>query len=246
MSSSMLKIIAIVTMVLDHTAFTFLVYGTPEYMVLRSIGRLSFPIFCFLLAQGFVYTRNRKKYTLRMLIFALVSEWPYHLWLYGRARYVWEDSFNVFFELFLGLLAIACVNKAIKVIRNREAIKTEWWKIPVFTLCAAGIVYIAEFFNTSYGAYGILLIIGFYLAKENKILLGLVIAATTVGYVAETVIDKGVEVSLVLQRYAILACFPILLYNGKKGWNMPKYIFYVFYPLHILILYLIKTYMLNA
>ena len=116
-----LKWIAIITMFIDHSAKGVLYLGFLKprfpvakgsdlytlyqlYKVLRGVGRIAFPIFCFFLIQGFLYTRSREKYMLRMLVFALVSEIPFDLALYGRIVYPTHQ--NVYFTLLLGLLML--------------------------------------------------------------------------------------------------------------------------------------------
>lgn len=129
-SGSTIKLIAIIAMFIDHTAATILermmmragymlatinagamadwIAGHKllfiPYIVMRMIGRFGFPIFCFLLVEGFVHTHNRKKYALRLFLFALISEIPFDFAF--RGEWFFSGYQNVFFTLFLGMLAM--------------------------------------------------------------------------------------------------------------------------------------------
>lgn len=236
-SGSTLKIIAIVTMVIDHIGAIILermliergilevtatqvsafleVNGVLYYtdIILRTIGRISFPIFCFLIVQGFLHTHNLKKYLIRILVFAFVSEIPFDL--------AFSNSFidlqyqNIFFTLFFGILAMSAIQIAEQ--------KKEWNIINrvVFGILSIGLCIIAvKFLKTDYDIYGVLVIVIMYIFKRWKTL------SAGLGCVA---LMSGIPpfVSLV----------PIHLYNGKKGRNI-KWLFYLFYPIHIILLYL--------
>lgn len=181
------------------------------YQIMRIIGRIGFPIFCFLLIEGFQKTRDVKKYALRLGAFALISEVPFDLAFKAQ---ILEFSYqNVFFTLFLGLLTvIAC-----------DAIeRTEWNKvakgITVIGAIAAGAM-VAELLRTDYGAIGVLCIMALYLFRRNKVW------QLVAGCVA-----------FCWELPALLAFLPIGFYSGERGLRL-KYIFYLFYPLHLLIIY---------
>lgn len=231
MTGSSLKMIAIITMFIDHTAAVILermLYGqglSPEtmnlyivYMVMRLIGRLGFPIFCFLLIEGFCYTRNVKKYALRLFLFALISEVPFDLGFIGNTFY-WQYQ-NVFFTLFIGLLVLTGFRFAEE--------KIEWGKpfliVFDFLVLAAG-MYAADWLMTDYGGMGVLTIAAMYLFRKNRVL------EAGIGCAVLTMMSLN-EIT------AFFVLIPIHKYNGKRGWNL-KWVFYVFYPLHILLLYLI-------
>lgn len=236
-TGSTLKMIAIIAMFIDHVGAIIVermmlqtINGADGAalldrrglvlldMVLRLIGRIGFPIFCFLLIEGFIHTRNVKKYALRLLLFALISEVPFNLGFCG-------DLFNgiyqnVFFTLFIGLL----VMMVLRIVEQRQ----DWRKgiriIAEIGVAAVGMV-VAELLRTDYGAIGVLTITAMYLYRQNRVLQALF------GCMVLTVMNM-MEIS----SFAML--IPIRLYNGKRGWNM-KWFFYAFYPIHILILYLV-------
>lgn len=201
-----LKCIAMASMLIDHMGAVLF----PQYLILRMVGRLAFPIYCFLLVEGVMHTRDIRKYELRLLGFALISEIPFDLAFRGGVN--WEHQ-NVFFTLFLGVVAIDLAE------RYKNKI------ILVFSF--ASMILLAEFMNTDYGGKGIVFILCYYLLYERK-------AAKQLLFLLENFLLYGRGV----QMYASLAVVPMLLYNGRKGPSI-KYFFYVFYPLHLVILHLI-------
>lgn len=202
-----LKLIAMITMVVDHTGAVFF----PNIRILRIIGRLSFPIFCFLLVEGYFYTKNIYKYTIRLFLFALISEIPYDLAFSGNI--IDFSGQNVFFTLLLGLIAI--------------------WSFDIISDKSKGVVCLiacfiaAELLSTDYAGGGVLMIIMFYLFRTNIIYSG--IAQLSIN----TLVYGGA------QKYASFAMIPIAFYNGKRGPKGLKYVFYFFYPVHLLLLYII-------
>lgn len=181
----------------------------PEERIFRYIGRLAFPIFCFLLAEGYYYTRNVRNYLCRLGIFALLSEVPYDL---AFCRSFWAvEKQNVFFTLLIGLVMLWILDK------EKETII----KIGVVILA----MWAAEFLHTDYGFRGILLIAVFGMTRDHKQIGGVLAAGWNFLWQNP------------LQYAGALAVLPIAAYNGKKGRSM-KYFFYLFYPAHLLILYL--------
>ena len=234
-SGSTLKIIALITMLIDHAGVclvesrvnfatmnylfgTFIYSKDPTamaYIIMRSIGRMAFPIFCFLLVEGFRHTKDIKKYAIRLLIFAFISEVPFDLALqYGRVGLEYQ---NIFFTLFIGLITIYLMD----MYRDKRVLAV----VIFITGC-----YLAHVFRTDYGYNGIVAIALFYLARDSKIKQ---VFANLIGFLFE-ITHWGM---------AYLSIPFIYLYNGKRGINL-KYIFYIFYPAHLLILYLIKVFIL--
>ncbi len=242
-SGSTLKIIAVISMLIDHAAAAVIVRliyacnaqmfatGTwimdryndsslfTAYYAMRNIGRIAFPIYCFLLVEGFQRTRNEMKYAARLAAFALVSEIPFDL-AFNSTIYAFEYQ-NVFFTLLLGLLAMIEMDT---VGKHQWSEKQFVQRTVVGLLDAGGILICAktaDFLNTDYHSIGVLCIIALYLLRKWKLPQAIVGA-----------------LSFSWEFPASLAFAPIYFYNGKRGLKM-KYFFYVFYPLHLLILYLI-------
>ena len=202
-----LKIVAIITMIIDHIGVIFF----PNVIAFRVIGRISFPIFAFLIVEGFLHTRDVKKYMIRLGGFALLSEIPFDLAFHGTVLEF--GSQNVFFTLFLGVVLLYFYGQQYS---NAARVGC------VILLLLAG-----DIFRTDYGAWGILMIFCFYAFHDRKVMQML------------SVIFINVVAFGLLQSFAVLALIPISLYNGKRGLPV-KYLFYIIYPAHLLVLFLIK------
>ena len=215
LSSTALKIIALVIMVIDHIGCVFMT-ASPYYMDIRTIGRISFPIYCFLIAEGMFYTRDIRKYAWRLGAFALISEIPYDLAFYGTPFY-WHHQ-NVFITLFLAVFVIA-------VSREFSRYALDWCSY----VAVAAILIIAEFSYADYGAVGVFLILLFYYMRDDKwrcfLSVSLLMLIAWWG---------GIQI------YGAFAMSFLLLYNGKKGAGINKYVFYGFYPVHLIILWLVQ------
>lgn len=225
LSGSSLKLIAVITMLIDHIGAAVLARGlvmglwSPElygvYSAMRIIGRVAFPIYCFLLVEGFEHTRDRKKYALRLLLFAIISEVPFDLAFKSK---VLEFSYqNVFFTLFIGLITIM----VIRVVEEKQEWQP-WLKTTAIIAIGLAGMAIAYLLKTDYDAMGVMCILALYLFRRTR---GLQILAGCITFGS-------------FELPALVAFIPIAFYNGKRGWNI-KYFFYVFYPLHLLVLYLI-------
>lgn len=227
-SQETLKIIACITMLIDHIGSEFV----PGY-ALRCIGRLSFPIYCFLIAEGAHYTRNPKKYALRLGIMAMVSEIPFELAFFGGYTPYRQ---NVMLTLLLGFCALQvmkkCPNTGLKIMA-----------VVPFAL-------IADFVYCDYGAEGVMIIALFALTRElpHNRLLQFVGMALIFGNMRSAQLFTIGVIPVTLQSLAALAIVPIGLYNGKKttASKAVQWGFYWFYPLHLLLIYLIKLCMGTA
>jgi len=212
----LLKWIAIITMTVDHVGA--ILY--PEFTVLRFIGRLSFPLFAYLLILGIENTRNIRNYFTRLFIFALISQVPFFLALdYGPF-----DSLNIFFTLSSGLLFIYFFKKS-----------SVFVLVPVF----ASLV-----LPFDYGIYGIAVISCVFILKEN----------TKFGVVSLVLLNTLFLVPWSIQFLSISA-IPLILLHKNGSLNIKKetteevtiplwrkYFFYIYYPLHLALLYIIKLY----
>ncbi|MBQ8299028.1 MAG: conjugal transfer protein TraX [Clostridia bacterium] len=181
-------------------------------LFLGRFGRLAFPIFAFQIANGFSHTKSKEKYIIRMLIFTIISQIPYDLFLNAAAPGT-AFKLNVGATLTTGLLALYVIDK----------IKHPAIKMPLLFILF-GISWIVPM---DYSFYGFLAIIIFYIFKDSKFLHSIGYAILLLFYCH--VCSSGFNIP------AILALIPICLYNGQKGKNI-KYLFYAFYPLHMLFL----------
>ena len=224
-SGSTLKLIALVSMLIDHTAAVVLERAIIQggytetldqvyYFMRMGIGRLAFPIYCFLLVEGFEKTRNRKRYGGRLFLFAIISEIPFNLAFRGRLL---DLSYqNIFFTLFIGLLTIWIMDIIEK--KNISYI----WKVLGEGLVFLAAIMIAEVSHCDYGGRGIIAIGLLYLFRKNRI--HQIIAGA---------------IAFLWELTAPIAFLFVGFYNGQRGIKL-KYIFYAFYPLHLLLPYLLS------
>ena len=211
LSTFQLKWIAIITMLIDHIGAVLF----PYELGYRIIGRIAFPIFCFLIVEGFSHTRDVRRYMVRLGIFALISELPYDLAFHGEM--VYAEGQNVFFTLFLGVLMMYMMSLCSAV--------------PLKAMAAVSIAVLAEVLSTDYSARGILLILIYYIFREKR----------AIGLPAGALWNFSYGWGMVQCR-GVLATPFLAFYNGKRGPKI-KYFFYVFYPAHLLVLYFLKTYL---
>ena len=214
-----LKMLAVISMSIDHAGAVLM----PECIWMRIIGRLAFPIYCFLLVQGFRNTYNIKKYIGRLALFAAVSEIPFNLAFYGAI--IAKESRNVFFTLLLGLLLLELITllrtygKTISPVMNGAL---EGAAVLSFALAA-------EVLKSDYSFYGILMIYCFFLLENNffmKLLFQALINIRLMGYI---------------QGFALAAMLPVYLYNGSMGCKKYKYFFYWYYPVHLILIWFIAV-----
>lgn len=216
MSAFVLKIIAVVTMFIDHAGYVIF----RKFSSFNYIGRLAFPIFAFQISEGYIHTKNLKKYFLRLLLFAIISQIPFMLF-----RSIISDGFalNIFFTLFLGLACIYIYDKL------------KYKSLALF-LCAL-IGFIAEYACCDYGFYGITIILFFYIFKNNILYSSIAFIIINAIKYMFPILNYG----LLNQYIYLFICttipiFFIAAYNDKKGKNT-KLLLYLFYPIHLLLLY---------
>jgi len=222
MSGFLLKLIAVAAMAADHIGLVLF----PHALWLRLIGRIAFPLYAYFIAEGFRHTADVRKYILRLAAFAFLSELPFDLVMTGdplSPRYQ-----NVFFTLLLGLLAIVFYDRF-----SREASPSRAM-LPVL-LCATG----ASLIPADYGFYGVLLIFVFYICKNQTVLVKWFMVLVPAGALL-CYAEQGSLLWSFAQMFELGALPLILTYNGKRGPKV-RYFFYVFYPAHLLLLYLISA-----
>lgn len=212
LSGSTLKVIALVSMTIDHV--TYHVMGNAmglqdswQYDCLRGVGRLAFPIFAFLVVEGYRHTHHLGKYATALFLTAAISEVPWYL--LGET-----DSHNVLFTLLLGLVAVALTDKA----------KSSSWGMLIPSCCIA---LIATWLNTDYTWHGVGLMIVFFLFSEKAFFTFLF------GF------PFMMEYGILGTSLGILIC---LCYNGSRGFIKGKglkYAFYLYYPLHLMVIWYI-------
>ena len=223
MSSFGLKIIALISMLFDHCGYIFL----NKVSFLNILGKFSFPIFAFQISEGYNHTKNLKLYFFRLFVFAFASQIPFMLFL----NCIGSSSFtlNIFFTLLLGLLAITIFDKC----KNKFL---RWFSVIIIAI-------ISQLTHCDYGWFGVTIIFLFYLFKNNKLFMNLsFIIAVAIKYIIAYIKFPSIF-DIYFMISTCLALLFINLYNNKKGRNI-KYLLYIFYPLHLMILVLLKIFIL--
>ena len=221
LDGTVLKIIAMVCMVLDHVGDLFF----PNLAVFRVLGRIAMPVFAFCIAEGYSHTSDQKKYLARLGIFALISEIPFDLAFDGRLGLGHQ---NIMLTFFLAGLALMLFD------RIRGGNGSEGERIPVVktvlgVFAVAGIAALALLLRADYTVFAVIAVFLFYVLRQKHPLLrsGVGVAflalTRTIGYYAAT----G------------FSFIPLSLYNGQKGKGL-KWLFYIFYPGHLLLLAALK------
>lgn len=219
MSTFILKIIAIIAMLLDHTGY--IIFN--NFSFLNYIGRLAFPIFAFLITEGYLHTSNLRKYLYRLTIFTAISQIPYMLFTSTFNNNTF--GLNIFFTLILGLICIIVYEKS-----NNKILGF------MFVILSA---ILAQLLPFDYGWFGIAIMFIFHIFKNKPLMLNLYfIIATFINFLFKFVVTSN-TIYLAVILFTCFALIPINLYNGKKGKNI-KYLFYVFYPLHLVLLYILN------
>jgi hypothetical protein len=212
-SGTALKHLALIAMLLDHMGKALLTDPPriPGGFVLSTVfeipGRLAFPLFCFLLIEGYFHTHDFKRYLRRLLIFALISEIPFNL--FTSAAWCEPNAQNILFTLSLALIAIGSVD----ALRSRIS----WWPLPAAGIVLAGCL-TASFAAADYGSYGILVPFAFYLFHDLP--------------PVDTLTGNAI---LFKEPWSFPAFGPTILYNGRRGRRL-KWLNYWFYPVHLLVL----------
>ena len=224
-SQESLKLIACLTMLVDHIGALLM----PQYMWMRAIGRLSFPIYCFMLAEGVHYTKNPLKYGLRLFVCMIISEIAFDYALFGMISW---DYQNVMVALLIGFLLGMCMKQV-----NQ----------PLFQLLlVVPFALIAEWARVDYGGLGVALMAMFMLTRDvpyARILQ--TVALMAICYLLDETVIVIAGFAMRLQLLAVFAMVPIALYSGRKVTSSKalQWAFYLFYPVHLMIIYFILVQM---
>lgn len=204
-------------MILDHIK-----YAIPETQgfVTQYFGRISFPLFAFLLTEGFCHTSNLKKYYKRLMIFAIISQIPFMLFrtLVGEWR-----MFNILFTLLLGLTAI--------VILDRFERKY-YISLPLVSV----FLILGKYLRVDYGWYGVACVVVLYIGKDRKFGRIIAFAILNLIYYYQRLFVIGSKENIISYVFTTIPVFLLLFYNGKLG-TKTKYLYYLFYPIHMIVLY---------
>ncbi len=221
LDTNLLKLIGIICMVLDHVGSAFF----PDQIIFRCFGRIVFPIFCYCMTVGMLYTNDIKKYLGRLAIFAIISQ-PFYV-LMSHPNDFWNNLFvlNIFFTLLVTLISVWGFKER------------KWW------LYIAGII-VTSIFNLDYSITGIIIMTIFYLCR-NKPKLGAVLFIASYlpalltgqinGYFSLTIGNYAFDISL----FSIFAT-PLIFMKTSSNIKISKWFFYVFYPAHLFIIYLVQ------
>lgn len=215
LNSSQLKLIACLFMLTDHIG----VFLFPDIMLFRILGRLAFPIFAYFIAIGALHTSSAFRYLLRLGIFSLLFQWFY-------AKAFETEQWNIFFTLFVGLLAILIT----KYFYNQK-------RVVIGLFLSAAIIYLGTQIDIDYGWYGVCLVYFSFLFINRKALLILSWFILNILYALPYFPEVTVQI------FSLLSLPLVLSYNGERG-TVSKWFFYGFYILHILVLWWLKL-MLN-
>lgn len=216
MTNFQLKLIALLTMTIDHIGYIFgtAIFGI-YYEPLRIIGRLSFVLFAFLITEGLKHTKNKERYIATLFIFAFIIDIP-------RLFLGFDYLTNIFYTLGLGALALYLL--------------THFKHIVLQIVAVIAMLFFAEAIAADYGAFGVMLIVSIEIARrftdDTRIMREFVMMGFY--YILVTAFSMHS-----IQIYGIFAFFIIMLYNGKQGYYHPilKYLVYIYYPLHLIIIY---------
>lgn len=224
LDGTILKIIAMISMVFDHVGDMFF----PGVMWLRMIGRLAMPIFSFCIAEGFAHTRDRKKYLFRIGLFALISEIPFDLAFEGKIGFTHQNIMLTFFLSVVGLMLFDRIRGG----KDTEGKQAPIGKTVLGVLAVAAAAVASLLLRADYTVFAVIAVFLFYVFRQKHPL-----------------IRSGVGVAfLALTRTVGYNCatgfsfIPLALYNGKKGRGL-KWLFYVFYPGHLLLLAAVKFFL---
>ena len=210
LTGNQLKFIALITMTLDHIG----AYLLPQYLILRIIGRIAMPVFAFKIAEGCRYTKNRKKYLSLLISMSVLFQVVYLIFMHSL-------EMCIFVTFSLSVILIYLLDNALD--------KKDDISIAAFAAGLAAVYFITRYFSVDYGFFGVLIPVLIYPVSTKRMKL----VMTALGLVLLSYAYRGV------QWYCFMALPLLALYNGKRGKYNMKYLFYIYYPVHLVIIYFI-------
>ena len=221
LDGTMLKIIAMISMVFDHVGDVFF----PGAKWMRIIGRLAMPIFSFCVAEGYHYTRDKNKYLRRLSVFALISEVPFDLAFSDKVGTEHQNIMLTFFIAVLSLMIYDAITGGAGPFANlKKTVRNVLGTVTVLLMSILALILKAD-----YTVFAVLAVFIFYVLHNKSY------PIPQAGGVAFLAATRTVDI----YAYTGLSLIPLLLYNGKKGKGL-KWLFYLFYPGHLLLIYIIK------
>ena len=223
MNRNILKYIAVAAMLCDHIALAFVGMDNPLGLTMRVVGRLTAPIMCYFLVEGFMYTRSKKKYGTRLFIFALISQIPFSYLLTGK---LFDTRLNMMFTLFFCFMILLCLEK----INNR------------FLRVMCAFVFAVLCTMCDWGMVAPLWVLVFAVCREDKKKMSVFYLLACVYWLCRCIsitVGDGNEWYSALWQAGSIGFVPLIyFYNGQggKSSNFSKWFFYWFYPLHILVI----------
>lgn len=225
LNTNILKIIAIITMIVDHM---LKMHFLPNNIIFIIIGRIAFPIFAFCVSEGILHTHNKMKYMFTLFLFALLSEIPMDYALYGGIDFSHQ---NVLFTFFIAVFSVISIEQIKKF-------DPKGVYLYGFILLALSF-FVSLILSVDYSFLGVFLVLGFYFSNRYSKTKKMVFDSL---FLLIFSLIYAIPLEGFSQIYGLAALPFILLYNGERGKknNIIKYIFYLFYPVHFLILILLK------
>lgn len=214
--TGLIKIIAFATMLIDHVGAVLF----PMYPIFRYVGRIAFPLFAYCLVLGFIYTKDLKKYALRLFVFGTISQIPYYFCFFSHTDFFFQ--LNIGFTMLLGLYAI-------------WGIKTKKYYHSALALILSAVL------PFEYGIYGLCVILSMYIFISFKKRY----FALCVGFCLSSQIVSLFLDGLFYSQVLSVAALPIILINTNSKIKIPKVIGYGFYPFHIFVLWIINSFIFS-
>ena len=237
LNRNQLKYIAILAMVCDHVAHTFVPESSVWYMIMRFIGRITGPVMAYMIAEGYAHTHDLKRYILRLGIFSIISWYPYCMFAVGRFP---EWKFSVITTLLLGLICI-CVYESKELSLNIDENRHPNFDLAIKSIIITWICVLSWLCDWSFCVVLMVLFAHVFRGQPQKQLISYLFCAFAHIQVHRILSGKFYWYNLGIIIPIILIFF---FYNGQSGSKHPfhKWFFYIFYPLHLYIIYLISKF----